>query len=98
MAVRRLELASLHRGGGPTCNPQSAQCSPVLPSASIRNAPSVHRTIAPGVRTWNCAGPGTASNWVPEAPDGVRSAALVVEIPSLPTKAGLEGARGRGIV
>eukprot|EP00969_Alexandrium_andersonii_P004945 214514-Alexandrium_andersonii.AAC.1 len=26
--------------------------------------------IAPGVRTWNCAGPGWASKSAPGAPDG----------------------------
>eukprot|EP00969_Alexandrium_andersonii_P172743 7637029-Alexandrium_andersonii.AAC.1 len=50
------------------CNPQFAQGSPVLQSASIRNPPSEKRNIASGGRTWNCAGPGTTSNWVPKLP------------------------------
>eukprot|EP00969_Alexandrium_andersonii_P363704 15462521-Alexandrium_andersonii.AAC.1 len=40
----------------------------MLQSASIHNPPCVRCKIASGVRTWNCAGPGAASNLSPEHP------------------------------
>eukprot|EP00969_Alexandrium_andersonii_P323319 14285435-Alexandrium_andersonii.AAC.1 len=54
----------------PQCNPQSAQGPPGLQPASIRNAPCVKCKLASGIRTWNCADPGKASNLVPEAREG----------------------------
>eukprot|EP00969_Alexandrium_andersonii_P089406 3946423-Alexandrium_andersonii.AAC.1 len=48
--------------GCPKCNPQSAQCSSVAQSAPIRDPPCGTCKIDSGVRTWNCAGPGKASN------------------------------------
>eukprot|EP00969_Alexandrium_andersonii_P131737 5825266-Alexandrium_andersonii.AAC.1 len=53
----------------PECNPQSAHGASVLKSASCRNTPCVKLIIASCVRTWNCAGPGTVSELVPEAPE-----------------------------
>eukprot|EP00969_Alexandrium_andersonii_P122722 5424726-Alexandrium_andersonii.AAC.1 len=47
--------------GAPKCNPEFAQFPSGLQSASIRNPPCLKCTIAARVRTWNCAGPGTAS-------------------------------------
>eukprot|EP00969_Alexandrium_andersonii_P297284 13137738-Alexandrium_andersonii.AAC.1 len=49
------------------------------------------------VRTWNCAGPGTASQLPPEAPEGCVLRSVFLETLNLPTKAGLEGVRGREI-
>eukprot|EP00969_Alexandrium_andersonii_P049646 2178933-Alexandrium_andersonii.AAC.1 len=42
----------------------------MLQSASIRSPPCVQCKIPSGVRTWDCAGPGTASKSAPEAPEG----------------------------
>eukprot|EP00969_Alexandrium_andersonii_P323652 14300036-Alexandrium_andersonii.AAC.1 len=44
---------------------------------------------------WNCAGPGTASKLVPEAPDGACSAPFLAQIPNPHTKWVIEEARGR---
>eukprot|EP00969_Alexandrium_andersonii_P069362 3059303-Alexandrium_andersonii.AAC.1 len=49
-----------------TCNPQSPQGSSALRSASIRNPACGTCKIASSVRTWNCAGPRTASNSAPD--------------------------------
>eukprot|EP00969_Alexandrium_andersonii_P259163 11459194-Alexandrium_andersonii.AAC.1 len=52
------------------CNPQTAQGLSVLQSASIRSPPCTECKIASGVRTCNCAGPGTASELAPGALKG----------------------------
>eukprot|EP00969_Alexandrium_andersonii_P156224 6906925-Alexandrium_andersonii.AAC.1 len=41
----------------------------MMQSAPIRNPPCVKCKLASGVRTWNCAGPGT-SKLATEAPEG----------------------------
>eukprot|EP00969_Alexandrium_andersonii_P114315 5053640-Alexandrium_andersonii.AAC.1 len=58
----------LHTAVSPRCNPQSAQGPSRLQSASIRNRPCMTLSIASGVRTWNCAGPGAASISSPKLP------------------------------
>eukprot|EP00969_Alexandrium_andersonii_P345587 15275464-Alexandrium_andersonii.AAC.1 len=60
----------LHSELCPECNPQSARCSFVLPSASIRNPPCGACNIASCVRTWNCVAPRSASTSISEAPNG----------------------------
>eukprot|EP00969_Alexandrium_andersonii_P359601 15453569-Alexandrium_andersonii.AAC.1 len=52
----------------PKRTPQSAQGPSVLQSAPIRNPPFRTCKIASSVRTWNCAGPGTASRVGPKLP------------------------------
>eukprot|EP00969_Alexandrium_andersonii_P048404 2123326-Alexandrium_andersonii.AAC.1 len=52
------------------CNPQSAQGPSAPQSASIRNPPCGTCKLASSIRSLSCAGPGKASNLVPEAPEG----------------------------
>eukprot|EP00969_Alexandrium_andersonii_P023236 1015579-Alexandrium_andersonii.AAC.1 len=52
------------------CNPESAKCSSVLQSSSIRSPPGRACKIASRVRTLKCAGSGLASKSVPEASEG----------------------------
>eukprot|EP00969_Alexandrium_andersonii_P116025 5130678-Alexandrium_andersonii.AAC.1 len=52
----------------PKCNPHSAKCPSVLPSASIHNPPFRNCEIASGARSLNCAGPGETSNRPPKLP------------------------------
>eukprot|EP00969_Alexandrium_andersonii_P297436 13145666-Alexandrium_andersonii.AAC.1 len=47
----------------------------MLQSVSIRNPPCGKCNVASGARTWNCAGPGPASNWSPKLPKGAFCAA-----------------------
>eukprot|EP00969_Alexandrium_andersonii_P105206 4642213-Alexandrium_andersonii.AAC.1 len=51
-------------------DPQSVQGPPGPQPARIRNPPCGKCKIASGIRSSNCAGPGTASKRVPEAPEG----------------------------
>eukprot|EP00969_Alexandrium_andersonii_P353398 15439808-Alexandrium_andersonii.AAC.1 len=60
---------------------------PVLQFASIRDLPCGKCNIASGVRTWNCVGPGTASNWHPKLPRGAFCAV---------SRAGSEAAHEKG--
>eukprot|EP00969_Alexandrium_andersonii_P370833 15478166-Alexandrium_andersonii.AAC.1 len=59
-----------HIARSPKRHPQSAECSPMLQPSPIRNPPCGTRNIASSVRIWKCAGPRTASELVPEAPEG----------------------------
>eukprot|EP00969_Alexandrium_andersonii_P337808 14929453-Alexandrium_andersonii.AAC.1 len=59
----------LYVARGSKCNPQSAQGSPVLQSAAIRNPPFGKHNIAPGIRNLNCADRGLALKWVSGAPE-----------------------------
>eukprot|EP00969_Alexandrium_andersonii_P276928 12240755-Alexandrium_andersonii.AAC.1 len=49
----------------------------------IRDRPCAKRKIASGVRTWNCAGPTTASKLILEAPRGVPVSYTHLTLPTI---------------
>eukprot|EP00969_Alexandrium_andersonii_P271270 11990144-Alexandrium_andersonii.AAC.1 len=59
-----------------------------LRGGSAAQSPN-NNTMASGVRSLNCPGPGTASNVVPQSSGGVRYAPFLAQTPNLPTNTGI---------